>query len=113
MARPCDCPLELLVDGLGPADESDRGQAISPLIERLVRRLDHLGMGRKSEVIVGAEVDDLDAVDLDRRRLWALYDPLFLVEAGLANGGELGGQKVAKRVFHGVSRARVTSRAQR
>ena len=67
-----DAALEILVDLLRAADEAHRREAVAPVVERLVRGRDHLGVRRQPEVVVGAEIDDFAARDLDGGGLRAL-----------------------------------------
>ena len=53
--------FELLVLGLGAADEPDAGHAEAPLVERCLGRRDDLRMIGEAEVVVGAEVQHLAA----------------------------------------------------
>ena len=61
--------FELLVHVLGAADEADRGQAVAVALQAVVGGRDDVGMVGEAEVVVGAEVDDLAAVDADGRAL--------------------------------------------
>src|SRR5262249_47121930 len=60
-----DGGLELLVQVLGAADEADAGHAVAVALEALPGGGDDGGVVGQPEVVVGAEVEDLAAVDLD------------------------------------------------
>ena len=58
--------FQLLVDGLGAADEAHGGQAVAPLVEGRVGGCDDVGMVGQAEVVVGAHVEDTGSVgDVD------------------------------------------------
>ena len=78
--------LQLLVNGLGAADEAHAGEAISPFLERLPSRLDDLGMIGESEIVVGAEIQRrVFTANPNSSGLRRLNDAFRLVEAGIAN----------------------------
>src|SRR5690606_38474907 len=52
-----DLRLELSVDVLRPADETDGSHSVAMGPHRLDRSLDHLRVVRKAQIIVGAEID--------------------------------------------------------
>ena len=66
-----DGRFQLLVQLLRAADEAHRGHAVAVAAQPLVGRLDDGGMVGQTEIIVGAEVDDLAAADADVRALAA------------------------------------------
>jgi hypothetical protein len=78
--------LELAVDVLGAADEAHRGHAVAAGLQAVVRRLDHVGVAREPQVVVGAHVDDLlegragRELDLDVGRLGRVDVALLLEE---------------------------------
>ena len=51
--------FELLVYRLGPADEPNGRETVSPPIQSLMGRLNHLWMFCQPKIVVGAKVDDL------------------------------------------------------
>ena len=75
-----DLLLEPLVDVLRAADEPHRREAVAPRLESLLGRGDDVGVVGQAEVVVGAEVDDLAAVDRDAGPLRRFDPPFGLVE---------------------------------
>ena len=59
MPRKALRPPPAAVDLLGAADEAHRGQAVAPAVEGGVGGRDHLGMGGETQVVVGAEIENL------------------------------------------------------
>ncbi len=49
--------LEFLVDVLGAADEAHRGHAVAAGVQSFSGRFDHIRVGGKAQVVVGAHVD--------------------------------------------------------
>ena len=97
-----DRPLELLVRLLRAADEADRGHAVAPAVERLVRRLHDLGMIGQAEVVVRAHVQNIGRpCDADVRLLGRGEHALALEEAGRADLVELAGQVLLHGAVHG------------
>ena len=96
--------FELAVEGLRSADEAHRRHPVAPAVERLVRRLDHRRMTGETEVVVGAQVQQLASVDVDVRALRRRHHELGLVEAGLAHFREPSRQVVLQRRVHSPSR---------
>ena len=85
-----DADLQLLVDVLGPADETHGGHAVSMPVEPLPCRLDDPRMIGEAEVVVRAEVQHLaPALYADDRALRALDDALALEQPLLVQGFSL------------------------
>ncbi len=93
--------LERAMERLGAADEPHRRHSVAPAVECLVRGFENRRMSRQTEVVVGAEVDELAPLDGDVGALGAAHRQLALVGAALASGGEPGHQVVAERAVHG------------
>src|SRR5450432_398832 len=62
--------FQLFMDILGAADKTYTAETISPFIQYLMSSPDHLGMGRKAQVIIRAEIQDFAPVHND-------FCPLF------------------------------------
>src|SRR3954463_14703290 len=62
---PPQLPLELQVQGRGAVEQPRAGQARAVAVQGVVRGLDHPGIAREAEVVVGAEHDPLGALHLD------------------------------------------------
>jgi hypothetical protein len=91
--------LELLVHGLGAADEAHRGHAIPVPVDRAMRRLAESRMIGEPEIVVCAKVDELAAVG--EAHDWLLrraQHALGLEEPLLAQTPGLGRQTVEKRL---------------
>ena len=99
-----DLFLELLVEGLGAADEAHAGHAEAPAVECVFRGGDDLGVVGQAEVVVGAHVDHLAAVlEADDRILGRVDQPLALVEAGGFDFGKRRAEVGSERVgIHGA-----------
>ena len=65
-----DPALQLLMNFLRAADEADRRKAEAPAVIAFLRSFDQRGMGRKTEIIVGAEVYDALFVTTGTARVW-------------------------------------------
>ncbi len=86
-----DAFLELLVDRLRAANEPYRGHPESIGVQAGFCRRDQVRMIGQPQVVVCAEVEDLLAgLDADLGRLRGGDNALCLVEAGLADGVQLG-----------------------
>src|SRR5207244_2781676 len=79
-----DGSFEALVQILRAADKAHRGQTVAVMVEAVVGGGDEGRVVGQAKVVVGAEVDDLVAADLDGRSLGALQLALALVQAALA-----------------------------
>ena len=100
--------LQVAVDLLRAADEANGRHAEAPAVERLLRRVDDLGVAREAEVVVRAEVDQLaGALDRDMRGLRRRHHELVLRQAGLLDLWELRAQVVAER-GHAAAQSRIT-----
>ena len=83
-----DGALKLTMQRLRPANEAHRGHAEAERVHRRLRGGDHLGVVRKPEIVVGAEVEHLplDAAlprgDADASALGARDQALSLEEPG-------------------------------
>src|SRR5260221_8464732 len=78
-----DAVLEWAMNGLGPADETHRSEAIAVVALGLLRRLDDDRMIGQAEVVVGSQHDDFALpFDLDDRALGRLQEQLTLQRAG-------------------------------
>lgn len=93
-----DLALELLVEVGGTADETDGGEAETVGIEGLLGGLDEDGAVGETEVVVGAEVDDLavSSLDFDLGELLGGDDTLILVGAGGLDVLELLGDELVE-----------------
>jgi hypothetical protein len=81
-----DAGLEFLVQILRAADKPHRTQAVAVGAQRLVRRLEHLGVRGQAEIVVGAQVDDLAPIGKPHHgALGPGDDPLRLIYAGRAD----------------------------
>ena len=79
--------LQLLMDGLGPADKADGAQAEAPLIVACLRRLDQGGVVGEAQVVVGAHVDYFFRLGgVDPGLLGGGDDPLALPGTRLLDG---------------------------
>ena len=96
-------PLQLQVQGLGPADEADAGHPVAPLLERAVGGGQQLGVPGQAEVVVGAEVQDraVPAFDADLRPLVAADGPFLLPQALLPDLAQLARQELVEPWVHG------------
>ncbi len=92
--------LQLLMDGLRAADKAHAGQAVSPILQRLLRGGDDGGMIRQAEVVVRAEIEDHATGNGDRGLLRAGNDALALIEAGLFDLGQLLLKMILHRSVH-------------
>ena len=54
--------LEIAMQALGAADEAHRGDAVAVAGERILRRREHRGMVGETEIVVGAQIDQLAPV---------------------------------------------------
>src|SRR6185503_593203 len=100
--EPRDPILELFVDVLRAADEADRGHAVAPAIERGMRGGEDLRIVGQAQVVVRAEVDDLEIrSDRDLRALRRADDAFRLVETALADRGDLLADRVEEALIHG------------
>src|SRR5262249_52353923 len=107
-----DVGFELLVQVLRAADEADGGEAETVVAQAQMGGLDDRGVVGEAEVVVGAEVDDVAAVDLDGGILRRLDAALALVEALLLEAVELRAQVLDDpRVAHGGLRQRTITGA--
>ncbi len=94
-------PFKLLVNLLGSADESHGGQTVAPALEGFLGGGDNVGMVGQSQVVVGAEVEDVLAVeDAHVGLLRGGEDPFALEEAAIADLVQLAGQVVLDRSEH-------------
>jgi hypothetical protein len=59
LEEPREGGFEFLVRLLGAADEPDRGQPVPPLVERMVRRGNHLGVVCQAKIIVRTHVQNM------------------------------------------------------
>ena len=85
--------LQLLVLLLRAADEAHRGHAVAVAVQRPFARLDQFGTIGKTEIIVGAKVQNLrPRRNLDLPRLHRHDHPLGLVKTGGFQPGKLGGE---------------------
>src|SRR6185437_16031796 len=98
-----DGRLELLVDGLGAADEAHAGEAQAPAGQTLLGRPHQGRLVGEAEVVVGAEVEHLAPGHRDARVLGALDDALALPEPGLPDAVELRPQALLGLPVHGWS----------
>ena len=81
--------LELLVLFLRATDEANRGHAVAIAVERLLRGLGKLLVVGKTEIVVGAEIEDACAAEHgDLAGLLGGDDTLRLEEAGFFQAGE-------------------------
>src|SRR5690606_23426068 len=78
--------LQLLVQVLGAADETDRRQAEAVAVQRVLGRLDQVRMVGQAQVVIGAEVQHLAPVlERDLGRLRPGDDALGLEQALFAD----------------------------
>src|SRR6202042_2054258 len=94
--------LQLPVDILRSADKAHTAHTVSTGVNRAVCRCDHVRMTGKSEVIVGAEVQDLPAAYHDFGALCAGNDPLGLEETGSPDLIQLAGYPGHKGFVHSI-----------
>src|SRR5262245_44512505 len=101
----CDGAFQLLVQILSAANEAYRRQPIAVASEPFMGRLDDGRMIGQAKVVIGAEVDDLAAADLDGGSLWPLQLALAFVQSAGLEVVELRLQDLAEMLFtHGVTR---------
>ena len=86
--------------GVRAADEAHRGHAVAVLIDRPLRRRPHHRVVRETQVVVGAEVDDVALAGAHHAALGAGEHALALVEALLAQTGELAAQALDDSLIH-------------
>ena len=87
-----DLRLQLLVQILRAANEAHAGHAETVCVQRVLGRLDHLGVVGQAKVVVGTEVQHLAAAfQLDLGGLWRGDDALRLEQALFADGVEFAG----------------------
>ena len=97
-----EASLQGLVDVLRAANEAHGGHAVAVFADGFARDGEELRVVGEAEVVVGAEVDDLSAVDdLNRRALGARDDALFFVEASVSQAIKLGAEMFDKGLIHG------------
>jgi hypothetical protein len=81
--------LQLLVDLLRPADESDGREPVPPPVEGGLGRGDDLGVIGEAQVVVRAEIQHLPVLDGDPGPLGARQEALPLPQAFGADGLQL------------------------
>ena len=101
-----DGALQLLVDLQRTADEADRGRACAPFPLRFDPRLRHPLVASEAEIIVGAEVKDVAAADLDHRPLAGGDDAFGLGQALGVDIGEFRADAVVETGCHARSATR-------
>ena len=92
--------FELLVDLERAADEAHRGGAGAPFLLRPDAGLDDALVAGEAEVVVGAEVQDVAAADLDHRPLAGGDHPFRLGQALGVDVGEFRGDAVMEAGCH-------------
>ena len=89
------------MERLRPADEANRGHAVAPAVERVVRRRHDGRVVREAEIVVRAEVQELAAtLDLDVGTLSGRHDELGLVGARRAQVGQRLCKLAAQSLVH-------------
>src|ERR1700723_4200649 len=82
--------LQFFVNLLRTADEGHRRQSVAPAVKRLVRCLDYFRVVGKSEIIIGAQIQDgLLVGQIDSGILRTCKNAFRLVQTGLADPQEL------------------------
>ena len=100
--------LELFVHLLRAADETDRGHAVAPAIQRFPRRRDNCRMIGQPQVVVGAQVQHITFRDADRRALRSRDDALWLLKARAAYLLELLGEMGSHSFEHQELQSKTT-----
>lgn len=85
-----DGSLQLLMDGLGAADEADGGQTIAICIISGLGGFCQVPVIGQAQIVVGAHVQKILAVGKDVGALGGGDDPLCLQDTGLPNALQLG-----------------------
>ena len=94
--------LELFMEILGPADETDRRHPVAAAVHGLLRRLDQARVVREAEVVVGAEIECLGSVlEGDLGALGGADVALVLVQAGFFDGSQLLDEMLLEFSVHG------------
>ena len=75
----CDSLFELEVNRLSPAEESDAGHAVAPLVQSAMRGSFDARMIRQPEVVVGSQHHNFFAFDGDQPALLA-FERDFVLE---------------------------------
>jgi len=82
--------FKLLVDGLRTADESNASEAVTPVVQRLLRGLDHRRMIGKAKIIVRAKIQNRRTVGNGNPcLLWPDDHALAFVQACALDLGDL------------------------
>ena len=96
-----DGGLKLLVQVLRAADEAHAGKAEAVGIQRMVGGGQHLGVGRKAQVVVGTEIQQCAPAHLDFSALRAGDDGFGFPQALGLNAGKLLDELFANSGIHG------------
>ena len=93
--------FQVLVQGLGAADEADARHPKTPLVQGISRRSDDVGVVREAEIVVGAEVQRIPGCRRNVGRLGRGQSTLGFVEPRRPDLLDRRGEFVADCSVHG------------